>query len=139
MRKAGLVQPGGPGGFATGGFLVSRDTLQEVTQVAVIRHPRLGVLLLHSPTRRWCFSDATLRVHDDWEQSLRRGVEADTGISDLVPRSVLRIQNFAPGTVHEMAQYGVFFLCTTATDVIRLGPRNDQYRWAASRDDLAGL
>lgn len=115
------------------------DTLQEVTEVAVIRHPRQGVLLLHSPTRRWHFPDATVRVHESWEQSLRRGVEADTGITDLVIRSVLKIQNFAPGVVHEVAQYGVFFLCTTGTEVVRLGARDDQYRWVVSGAELVGL
>ena len=39
---------------------MSAETLQEVTQVAVIRHPRHGVLLLHSPQRRWHFPDATV-------------------------------------------------------------------------------
>jgi hypothetical protein len=115
------------------------DTLQEVTEVAVIRHPRQGVLLLHSPTRRWHFPDATVRVHESWEQSLRRGVEADTGLTDLVIRSVLKVQNFAPGVVHELAQYGVFFLCTTGTSTVRVGARDDQYRWVLSRAGLASL
>jgi hypothetical protein len=118
---------------------VSADTLQEVTEVAVIRHPQQGVLLLHSPARRWHFPDATVRVHEAWDQSLRRGVQADTGITDLTIRSVLRIQNFAPGVVHERAQYGVFLLCGTGTSLICLGARDDHYCWVKSRDELAGL
>jgi hypothetical protein len=121
------------------GWLVSEDTLQEVTEVAVIRHPQRGILLLHSPTRRWHFPDATVRVWESWEQALRRGVEADTRISDLVIRSVLRIQNFAPGRVHEQAQYGVFFLCTTGASLVRVGARDNEFRWILSRDELAGL
>ena len=69
--------------------------------------------------------------------TLRRGVEASTGIIDLVILSVLRIQNFAPGAVHERAQYGVFFLCTTETSNVRL--RDDQFRWVSRHDELAGL
>jgi hypothetical protein len=120
-------------------LLVSEDTLQEVTEVAVIRHPRHGVLLLHSPGRRWHLPDATVRVHEPWQQSLRRGVEAATGITDLVIRSVLRIQNFPPGAVHARAQYGVFLLCTTGTTVIRLGAGDDAFRWVKGREGLAGL
>src|SRR5262245_30471782 len=118
---------------------MNEETLQEVTEVAIIRHPGQGVLLLHSQSRRWHFPDATVRVHESWEQSLRRGVEADTGITDLVIQSVLKIQNFAPGVVHELAQYGVFFLCTTGTSTVRLGARDDQYRWVSSRAELAGV
>jgi hypothetical protein len=119
--------------------IVSGDTLQEVTEVAVIRHPQQGVLLLHSPRRRWHFPDATVQVHEAWENSLRRGVESDTGITELVILSVLRIQNFAPGIVHERAQYGVFFLCTTAASLIRLGAQDDQWCWVKQRDELAPL
>jgi hypothetical protein len=121
------------------GLLVSEDTLQEVTEVAVIRHPCQGILLLHAAARRWHFPDATVRVHESWEQSLRRGVEADTGITDLVIQSVLRIQNFPPGGVHDRAQYGVFFLCATAVSVIRLSPGDDRFRWVMRRDELAEL
>jgi hypothetical protein len=96
-------------------------------------------LLLHSPERRWHFPDATVHVQESWEQSLRRGVEADTGITDLVILSVLCIQNFAPGIVHGRAQYGVFFLCTTETSAIRLGARDDQWGWVQGRDELARL
>ena len=119
--------------------LVSGETLQEVTEVAVIRHPQQGVLLLHSPRRRWHFPDATVRVYEAWETSLRRGVESDTGITDLGILSVLRIQNFAPGIVHERAQYGVFFLCTTGASLIRLGAGYDQWCWVKQRDELARL
>jgi hypothetical protein len=115
------------------------DTLHEVTEVAVIRHAQQGVLLLHSPARRWHFPDATVHVQESWEQSLRRGVQAETGITDLVIRSVLRIQNFAPGVVHERAQYGVFFLCTTAATIVRLGGRDDQWCWVRGREELARL
>jgi hypothetical protein len=66
-------------------------------------------------------------------------VEADTGITDLVILSVLRIENFAPGIVHEHAQYGVFFLCTTAASIVRLGARDDQSCWVKGRDELARL
>jgi hypothetical protein len=118
---------------------MSGDTLQEVTQVAVIRRPRQGVLLLHSPARRWHFPDATVHVQESWEQSLRRGVEADTGITDLAILSVLRVQNFAPGVVHERAQYGVFFLCATGASTVRLGARDGQWRWVKGREELAGL
>jgi hypothetical protein len=122
-----------------GSLLVSSDTLQEVTEVGIIRHPRRGILLLHSPARRWHFTDATVRVHESWDESLRRGVKRTTGITDLVIRSVLRIQNFAPDVVHELAQYGVFFLCTTETEIICPGAPIDQFRWARGHDDLAGL
>jgi hypothetical protein len=110
-----------------------------VTEVAVIRHPQQGVLLVHSPARKWHFPDATVQVQEAWDQSLRRGVEADTGIIDLAILFVLRIQNFAPGVVHERAQYGVFFLCTTGSSVSRLGVRVDRSCWVKGRDELEGL
>src|SRR5437764_163868 len=111
-------------------MLVNRNTLQEVTEVAVIRHPQEGVLLLHSPARRWHFPDATVDVHESWEQSLRRGVKVRAGITDLAVQRVLKIQNFAPGVVHERAQYGVFFLCTTALVKITLAAPDDRWCWA---------
>src|SRR5262245_5064570 len=51
-------------------WLSLMSTQHEVTQVAVIRHPGLGVLLLHSPARRWHFPDATLQDYEPWDQSL---------------------------------------------------------------------
>jgi hypothetical protein len=118
---------------------VSGDTLQEVTEVAVIRRPQQGVLLLHSPARRWHFPDATVQVHESWGEGLRRRVEADARITDLAILSVLRAQNFAPGVVHERAQYGVFFLCATGASAIRLGARCDRWCWVKGRDELARL
>jgi hypothetical protein len=59
------------------------DTLHEVTEVAVIRHLDLGVLLLHSSDRRWHFPDSTVRVGEPWDESLRRAVRSATGIGDL--------------------------------------------------------
>jgi NUDIX domain len=118
---------------------VSGDTLQEVTEVAVIRRPQQGVLLLHSPARRWHFPDATVHVRESWGEGLRRGVEADTGITDLAILSVLRVQNFAPGVVHERAQYAVFFLCTTGASAVRLGVRCDQWCWVKGPDELAEM
>jgi hypothetical protein len=91
------------------------DTLHEVTEVAVIRHRDLGVLLLHSTDRRWHFPDSTVRVGHPWDESLRRAVRSATGIEDLTIGPVLLIQNFGPGEVDERPQFGLFFLCTTHT------------------------
>jgi hypothetical protein len=89
------------------------DTLHEVTEIAVIRHPDLGVLLLHSDDRRWHFPDSTVRVGEPWDESLHRDVRSATGIEDLTIGPVLLIQNFGPGEVDERAQFGLFLLCTT--------------------------
>jgi hypothetical protein len=72
------------------------DTLHEVTEVAVIRHLDLGVLLLHSSDRRWHFPDSTVRVGEPWDESLRRAVRSATEIGDLHIGPVLLIQNFGP-------------------------------------------
>ena len=85
------------------------DTLFEVTEVAVIRHRDLGVLLLHSEQRRWHFPDATVRVHERWDESLRDRVREVTGIDDLVIDPVLLIQNFDPGEVDERPRSGSSF------------------------------
>jgi hypothetical protein len=118
---------------------VSEDTLHEVTQVAVVRHPEFGVLLMHSKERRWHFPHATLRVHEGWQDSLRRGIETLTGITDLSVRGVLRIASFSPGVVHERAQYGVFFLCSTHSSAVHLSAAHNDFRWVQWREDLAGL
>jgi hypothetical protein len=89
------------------------DTLHEVTEVAVIRNPDLGVLLLHSSDRRWHFPDSTVRVGQPWDESLRDAVRSATGIEDLAIGPVLLIQNFGPGEVDERPQFGIFFGCTT--------------------------
>jgi hypothetical protein len=91
------------------------DTLHEVTEVAVIRHPDRGVLLLHSGDRRWHFPDSTVRVGQPWDESLRRAVRSATGIKDLTIGPVLLLQNFGPGEVDQRPQFGIFLLCTTPT------------------------
>jgi hypothetical protein len=114
----------------------SDDTLHEVTEVAVIEHRDLGVLLLHSDDRRWHFPDATVRVGRPWDESLRDAVRASTGIHDLTIGPVLLIQNFGPGEVDERAQFGIFFLCTTdGADPVGERP----HRWIADPAQLTGL
>jgi hypothetical protein len=91
------------------------DTLHEVTEVAVIRHPDFGVLLLHSTDRRWHFPDSTVRAGVPWDQSLRDAVRSATGIQDLRIGPVMLLQNFGPGEVDQRPQFGIFLLCTTHT------------------------
>jgi hypothetical protein len=110
------------------------DTLHEVTEVAVIRHPDLGVLLLHSTDRRWHFPDSTVRVGEPWDESLRRAVRSATGIKDLTIGPVLLIQNFGPGEVDERAQFGLFFLCTTHTL-----EATGAHRWVQDSAGLEGV
>jgi hypothetical protein len=114
----------------------SGDTLHEVTEVAIIRHRDLGVLLLHSADRRWHFPDCTLQVGQPWDDSLRRAVRAATGIEDLTIGPVLLLQNFGPGEVDERPQFGVFLLCTTLTPE-PVGAL--EHRWIADPADLTGM
>lgn len=112
------------------------DTLHEVTEVAVIRHPDLGVLLLHSTDRRWHFPDSTLRVGEPWDESLRGAVRSATGIEDLTIGPVLLIQNFGPGEVDERPQFGIFLLCTTHTP----DPAGAlAHRWISDPAELEGI
>jgi hypothetical protein len=112
------------------------QTLHEVTEVAVIRHRDLGVLLLHSPDRRWHFPDSTVRVGQPWDESLSRAVLEATGIEDLAIGSVLLIQNFAPGEVDQRPQFGIFFLCFTESSV---AAANLPHRWIRDPGDLKGI
>jgi hypothetical protein len=112
------------------------DTLYEVTEVAVIRHRDLGVLLLHSTDRRWHFPDSTVRVGQPWDESLRDAVRSATGIEDLTIGPVLLIQNFGPGEVDERPQFGIFFGCTTETSDT-VGPPSG--RWIRDPDELERL
>jgi hypothetical protein len=107
------------------------DTLHEVTEVAVIRHPELGVLLLHSPDRRWHFPDATVRVGEPWDESLRRAVRSATGITDLGIGPVLLLQNFGPGEVDARPQFGIFLRCTTHTSGL-----SGVHRWVRDAAEL---
>src|SRR5918994_7789428 len=110
------------------------DTLHEVTEVAVIRHPDLGVLLLHSTDRRWHFPDSTVRVGEPWDESLRRALRSTTGIEDLTIGPILLIQNFGPGEVDARAQFGLFFLCTTHTP-----DAAGTHRWVQDAAELEAL
>ncbi len=110
------------------------DTLHEVTEVAVIRHPDLGVLLLHSADRRWHFPDCTVRVGEPWDESLSRAVRSATGIMDLTIGPVMLIQSFGPGEVDERPQFGLFFLCTT-----RMPDATGAHRWVQDAADLDGV
>jgi hypothetical protein len=107
------------------------DTLHEVTEVAVIRHPELGVLLLLSPDRRWHFPDTTVRVGEPWDESLRRAVRSATGIADLTIGPVLTIRNFGPGEVDERPQFGIFLLCATGT-----AAPSGTHRWVTDAAEL---
>jgi hypothetical protein len=138
-RLKALYRWPGPAPEAPAGVLISPTTLQEVTEVAVIKHPPRGVLLLHSPRRRWHFPDATVEAPEAWDDSLRRGVAGATGITDLAIQAVLKVQNFAPGVVDGRAQYGVFFLCSTQAGDVRLGLEDDQHRWVADGAAMDGL
>jgi ADP-ribose pyrophosphatase YjhB (NUDIX family) len=110
------------------------DTLHEVTEVAVIRHRDLGVLLLHSADRRWHFPDSTVRVGEPWDESLRRAVRSVTGIRDLTIGRVLLIQNFGPGEVDQRPQFGIFLLCNTHTPDVA-----DAHRWVRDVAELERL
>ena len=112
------------------------ETLHEVTEVAVIKHRDLGVLLLHSTDRRWHFPDCTLRVGRGWDESLRQAVRLATDIEDLQIGPVLLIQNFGPGEVDERPQFGIFFLCTTRTPGVR---DTFAHRWIKGSADLDGM
>jgi hypothetical protein len=115
---------------------VPDDTLHEVTEVAVIKHRDLGVLLLHSNDRRWHFPDSTLRVGQRWDESLRQAVRSATGIEDLTIDRVLLIQNFGPGEVDVRPQFGVFFLCRTQTkDAVG----TTSHRWIKDPSELKGM
>jgi hypothetical protein len=101
-----------------------------VTEVAVIAHAELGVLLLHSDERRWHLPDATVRAGEQWDESLFLRVRETTGIDDLRVGSVLLIHNFAAGVVDERPQFGIFFACATDRPEL-LGDR--PHRWIKHR------
>ena len=107
------------------------DTLHEVTEVAVIRHPELGVLLLRATDRRWHFPDTTVRVGEPWDESLHQAVRSATGITDLRIGPVLLLQNFGPGEVDERPQFGIFLLCTTRTSGL-----SGRHRWVTDAAEL---
>jgi hypothetical protein len=113
---------------------VSRDTLHQVTEVAVIAHRDLGALLLHSSDRRWHFPDATVRVGEAWDESLRAAVRSMTGIDDLEIGRVLLIQSFDAGEVDELPQFGIFFLCSTET-----GSVHPLHRWISDPAELEDM
>jgi hypothetical protein len=112
----------------------SEDTLHEVTEVAVIRHRDLGVLLLHSDERRWHFPDHTVRAGEAWDQSLRDAVRSATGIADLAIGRVLLLQNFVAGEVDPLPQFGIFLLCTTDASGVAA-----PHRWIRGVGELDGL
>ena len=115
---------------------VPDDTLHEVTEIAVIVHRDRGVLLVHSDDRRWHFPDSTLRVGQRWDESLRQAVRSATGIEDLTIGPVLLIQNFGPGEVDVLPQFGLFFLCATQTpDAVGTTP----HRWITDESELQGM
>lgn len=113
--------------------------LFNVTEVAVIAHPRHGVLLLHSADRGWHFPDCTLSSDDSWQDALLNGVRLSTGLHDVVVENVLRIETFRPGVVGVRAHYGVFFSCSTAQADARVGPECDRYAWVADGAELGPL
>ena len=110
------------------------DTLHQVTEVAVIRHRALGVLLLHSDERRWHFPDHTVRVGEAWDEGLREAVRSATGIAELAINRVLLIKNFDAGAVDPLPQFGIFLLCTTDGSEVAVS-----HRWIRAVGELDGL
>jgi hypothetical protein len=111
---------------------VRPETSYEVTELAVIRHPDRGILLIHSREQKWHFPFTTVRIDEQWDDSLRRAVTRLTGIDDLLIGPVMMVQNYGPGEVDERAQYGVFFLCSTKNP-----PTGTDLMWAGDAADLA--
>lgn len=118
---------------------MTAQTLYEVTEVAVIKHRREGVLLLHSDRQSWHFPDITLTVAEAWDDSLLQEIAAMTGLTDTRIESVLAVQNFAPGEVAERPQYGVFFLCRTDSVDVSISGDVDDFIWVDSVSELDEL
>jgi hypothetical protein len=112
------------------------DTFYEVTEIAVIRDRARGVLLIHSLERRWHFPLSTVRIDEQWDESLRRGVAETTGIDNLSIGPVMIIQNYGPGEVDEWPQYGVFFYCEIATPDLSPEISHAWIRVGSDMDDL---
>jgi hypothetical protein len=110
-----------------------------VTQVALIRHPERGVLLLHSASRRWHLPDVTLYANDEWQSALQQAVASATGIADFQIDGVLLIDTFAAGVVGDEPHYGVFFACSTPVDNVSLGSGEDDHRWVGATADFDDL
>lgn len=118
---------------------MTNRTLYEVTEVAVTKHPRKGVLLLHSERRAWHFPDCTLTVGEAWDDSLLQKIKEMTGLTDNRIESVLAVQNFDPGEVAERPQYGVFILCRTDSTDVSLGGEVDDFLWVDAVSELNDL
>jgi hypothetical protein len=112
------------------------ETLYEVSEIAVIRDQARGVLLLHSTERNWHFPLSTVRVDEQWDDSLRRGVAETTGIRDLSIGFVMMIRNYGPGEVDELPQYGVFFYCESPSATVSTDIRHLWIREASQLADL---
>jgi hypothetical protein len=112
------------------------ETSYEVTEIAVIHDRARGVLLLHSTDRKWHFPLSTVRIDEQWDDSLRRGVAETTGIRELSIGSVMMIQNYGPGEVDELPQYGVFFYCESQSPDVSPELSHAWIRDLSQLDDL---
>lgn len=118
---------------------MTTETLYEVTEVAVIKHPTRGVLLIHSDRRSWHFPDTTLAVGEAWDDSLLQEIEVMTGLTNTRIESVLAVQNFDPEEVAERPQYGVFFLCRTDSTTMNLSGEIDDFIWVDTVAEMNDL
>jgi hypothetical protein len=112
------------------------NATHAVTEVAVIRNESEGVLLMHSPDRRWHLPDATLGAESAWDTALLQGVASATGIRDLTIDDVMLIDTFPAGEVGPEPHYGVFLACSTSTKEVVPGGKEDAYQWMGAETDV---
>lgn len=104
---------------------------------ALIEHSKSGkILLLHrAPTvdfasNQWDDVGGRMRQFESPEETLRREVKEETGISQLVIVKPIDVSHYFRGTkTAEKEMIVITYWCRTTSDEITLSTEHNDYRW----------
>ncbi|MDB4978654.1 MAG: hypothetical protein JWM56_840 [Candidatus Peribacteria bacterium] len=108
--------------------------LTEVTQGALLFGPDNKLLILQLPNGpkgqksdgKWLLPGGRLHVQEKWIDGLLREIEEETKITDVEVGRVLGVDNWMG---FQQPQYGVYFLCKTATPNVILSKEHKGFAW----------
>lgn len=106
----------------------------QVAVKAVIKNKE-GKFLIVRENDRWQAVGGRLEKGEKLEDGLRREVDEETGIKDLVIDKVVHVDEWFAKPEGELKHIvAIFFLCATKTNEINLSDEHQEYSWVTPED-----
>lgn len=108
----------------------------QIVQTAVLINNSNCSLILRTPEGKWQLPGGRLNEGEVWDAGLRREIQEETGITDVDIVSILMTDNWE---FRGVQMYGVYFLCRTMSQDVRISSEHTDYRWVGNNDDLNSI